>query len=359
MEKKTTYMIAGAVLAAVLAVAIVIPIQGAEDRNQSANAKIAGQFSNQGNQIMVTVYSPFGVETISSFQIIHMSNLMGSQRYSIQLEGPVMNDKWTLLNWVQNDMHRLKSTDVPSGTMLFGTGKVAATEMAQPKAGDPPTAGVEGKVTVQITQGMTFQPTAANVLRQYDFGGCYIGGYKIATFHDPDKPFNDQSTPGYAETVLFVCSSLYDVHPQNINGAIETNPKIMNEKGELIIKSSEKYRSPIVIEDQNQLRLETKSKQVKPDIVTRTELDKASYKIGDKATFTVTFTDLQGDNIDPDKIKAYYDGQAVQLEKQNVGVYTFTTSGLAKTNHQLIVSAEKTGFPTETTYLSMPIQHIS
>ncbi len=358
MEKKTTYMIAGAVLAAVMAVAIVIPIQGAEDRNQSANAKIAGQFSNQGNQIMVTVYSPFGVETISSFVIMRMSNVMGSHLYSIELTGPIMQDKATLLNWIQNDMNRLKSTDVPS-TLIIATGKVSGTEMPQPKPGQEPTSAVEGKVTVQITQGMTFQPTAANVMRQFDFAGCYIAGYNIVTMHDPDKTLAEQGNPQYFETVLFACSSLTDVHPPNINGAIETNPKIFNEKGELILKSSEKYRSPIVIEDQNRLQLETKSKQVKPEIVTRTELDKASYKIGDKATFTVTFTDLQGNNIDPDKIKAYYDGQAVQLEKQNVGVYTFTTSGLAKTNHQLIVSAEKTGFPTETTYLSMPIQHIS
>ncbi len=93
--------------------------------------------------------------------------------------------------------------------------------------------------------------------------------------------------------------------------------------------------------------------------MTRTELDKQSYKTGDVATFTVTFTDLEGNNIDPDKIKAYYDSQVVKLQKQDVGIYTFATPDLTKANHQLIVSAEKTGFPTETTYLSIPTKRIS
>ncbi len=361
MNKKTTYTIAGATLAAVLAVALVMPFAiGEVDRNQSSNDKVSPQFGNQGNNIMVTVYSPWGVETISSFQIIDISNLMGSQLYSIELEGPIMNDKQTILNWVQNDMHRLKSTEVPSAMTARATGKVGGTEMPQPKPGQGPVSAVEGRVTIQITQGMDLTPTAANLLRQYDFGGCYVAGYKIFTLHDPDKPFNDQATPQYVEVVLFACSSLTDVHPPNINGAIITNPKIMNEKGELILQSSEKYRYPVVIEDQSQLKLETQSKQVvKQEIVTRTELDKLSYKTGDTATFTVTFTDLQGNNIDPDTIKAYYDSQVVKLQKQDIGVYTFATPSLTKTNHQLVVNVEKSGFPTKTTYLSLSIQRIS
>jgi len=43
----------------------------------------------------------------------------------------------------------------------------------------------------------------------------------------------------------------------------------------------------------------------------------------------------------------------------DTGVYAYTTPGLTKAHHQLIVSAGKTDFATDTTYLSIPIHHIS
>ena len=114
-----------------------------------------------------------------------------------------------------------------------------------------------------------------------------------------------------------------------------------------------------MIEGNKNLEKQNLEKQVKQEIVTRTELAKSSYKIGDIATFTVAFTDLEGRNIDPDTIKAYYDGKMIQLERQNIGVYTYSTSGLTKAHHQLIVSAEKSSFATDTTYLTIPIHNIS
>lgn len=134
----------------------------------------------------------------------------------------------------------------------------------------------------------------------------------------------------------------------------DDNRQIVNEKGELIITSRE-YRQPIVLESYKKIE----STGVKKEIVTGIGLDKTEYKVGDAAVFTVTFNDANGNPIDPDTIRAIYNGKMAELQKDEKGVYTFTTQPLIKEHQQLIVSVDKSGFPTDTTYLSIPIHRIS
>ncbi len=317
----------------------------------------------EATKIIVEVDSPYGHDDITSFKVFQTDNLMAKQDYHIlRLQGPVMKDKPAVLPWIADYLGKL-----PNGLATDGVA-VKAGEIAKftkPKEGTKieNTIASTGKVTLKLLQGNT-DVQQTDKVRELDFSGCYIAGYDLGTRSDERRPFFN---PGIQqiEQVTFACTEIKDLGTSGDRGILfgraQMHPQIMNEKGELIIKSSEKYRQPtIVIEDRNQAHVEAKSKEVvKQEIVTRTELDKTAYKIGDKATFTVTFTDLEGNNIDPDAIKAYYDSQVVKLQKQNVGVYTYTTSGLSKTNHQLIVSAEKKDWATDTTYLTIPVQRIS
>jgi len=312
-------------------------------------------------KIVVEIDSPYGHDDITSFKAFQTDNLLAKQPYHIlRLQGPVMRDKPFVLPWVADYLGKL-----PDGLSADGV-FVKAGEIAKlTKSKDSKTFGntiaSTGKVTLKLLQGTT-DVEQTDKVRELDFSGCYIAGYDLYTKNDERRPYTN---PGieHVEQITFACTEIKDLGTSGDRGILfgraQMHPQIVNEKGELIIQGSEKYRSPIVIEDQSQLKLDTKSKQVKQEIVTRTELDKPSYKTGDKATFTVTFTDLEGNNIDPDTIKAYYDSQVVKLQKQDTGVYTFTTSSLTKTDHQLIVSVEKSSFPASTTYLSLPIHRIS
>ena len=128
--------------------------------------------------------------------------------------------------------------------------------------------------------------------------------------------------------------------------------EVVNEKGELVVTSRE-YRQPIIIDN-----VQEQNKSVKQEIVTSIESDRLTYNPGEVVVFTVTFADLEGNVIDPDEIKAYYDSNMIELQRQDTGVYAYTTSGLTKANHQIVVNAEKTGFAEDTTYLSISVQHI-
>lgn len=197
-------------------------------------------------------------------------------------------------------------------------------------------------------------------LRQYEFSGCHVAGYDLFSHNDERRPYLN---PGviHVEQVTFACTGIKALTGESMNSrgitvdtAINNDGReIRNEKGELIIESRE-YRQPIVMDNMQ----EEPANSLKQEIVTTIISDEVYYQLNEVATFIATFTDLEGNAIDPDEIKAYYDGMMIQLDRQDTGVYTYTTSGLTKSHHQLIVSAEKADFATDTTYLSIPIDRI-
>ncbi len=361
-KKQTTILASIATVTIVSAVLFLHSLHTATaSSDPAARDPLFTSLTGEALKIIVEVDSPYGHDDITSFKAFETDNLMAKQDYHIlRLQGPIMKDKPAVLPWIADYLGKLPAGLAADGVAVK-VGEIAKLTKSKNGTKFDNTIASTGKVTLKLLQGDT-DVQQTDKVRQLDFSGCYIAGYDLYTKTDERRPY---ANPGieHVEQITFACTTIKDLGTSGDRGILFgrslAQPQQVNEKGELIIKSSEKYRFPIVIEDQSQLKLETKSKQVvKQEIVTRTELDKTSYKTGDTATFTVTFTDLEGNNIDPDTIRAYYDSQVVKLQKQDVGVYTFTTSGLTKTNHQLTVSAEKNGFATDTTYLTIPIQRI-
>lgn len=364
MKKQTTML---ASIAAVTIVAAMLTFSGVLN---FAAAKTTSEFSNDRGigsnigavqKIIVDIDSPYGQETISSFKLFQTDNLMKkSGFYTLRLFGPIMRDKLTLLGWIEQDLGKLPEGLYIETPITTGGNKPAKMTKMNP---DKPITMVpmKGKVTLQLLEGnQDLLPTV--VIRQFEFSGCHVAGYTLGTNYDDEKQYFHDGLQHFEE-VDFACTDVKDMSTSSSNNrglvvltAINNDDrKITNEKGELIITNRE-YRQPIVMEGSKNIE---GSKYVKQDLVTRTALDKTNYKIGDVATFTITFTDTEGNNIDPDTIRAVYDSKLIQLEKKDVGIYTFTTPGLTKEAHQIIVSAEKTGFPTDTSYLSIPISRIS
>lgn len=363
MKKQTT------MLASIAAVTIVVAMLMFSGVLNFAAAKTTSEFSNDrginvvgaAQKILVTIDSPYGHEQINTFKVFQTDNLMKkSGFYTLRLLGGIMKDKLTLLGWIEHDLGKLP--DGLTVKMPFTTGGNKPAELTKAKEGAKiDYVPMKGKVTLQLLEGnQDLLPT--EVIRQFEFSGCHVMGYTLGTNYDDEKSYFKDGIQHFEE-VDFACTDVKDFSTTSMNSrglVVQTainndNRKITNEKGELIITNRE-YRQPIVMEDSKNIE---ESKYVKQDLVTRTELDKTNYKIGDVATFTITFTDAEGNNIDPDTIRAVYDSKLIQLEKKDVGIYTYTTSGLTKEAHQIIVSAEKTGFPTDTSYLSIPISRIS
>ncbi|MEM2759160.1 MAG: hypothetical protein QXU32_02925 [Nitrososphaerales archaeon] len=365
MNKQTTML---ASIAVVSVVATMLVLSGVITANAATRERSAVTYtvppvspaSGEAGKIMVQIDSPFGQEVISSFKVFQTDNLMKqSGYYTLRLQGPVVEDKRTLLHWVANDLGNMPD-GLAADSIAVGGGK--PQKMTKPKEGTTVTKiPLTGKVAVQLLEG-TQDMYATQKIRNIEFSGCHIAGYHLGTLVEDEKPYFKDGFQ-YYEEVVFACTSIRDLKntsTENIRGVfVQTainndNRQITNEKGELIISSRE-YRQPIVLESKKVEEL----KNVKKEIVTRLELDKTYYKIGDMAVFKVTFTDVEGNAVDPDTIRAVYDGKMVGLEKQDAGVYTFTTPGLTKDHHQLIVSVDKGGFPTDTTYLSIPTSRIS
>jgi len=311
-------------------------------------------------KLIVEIDSPFGFEKITSFKLFQTDNMMKeSSYYTLRLFGPIANDKRTLLTWIANDMGELPNgltTELPITT---GGGKPA--KMTTPKEGQMiDKIPLTGKVTLKLLEGYQ-DAYATSYVRQIEYSGCHVAGYHMGTNYDDEKAFFKDGIE-HVEEVVFACKSVRSLTSASTDnrGIIveraydDSDRQITNEKGELITSSRE-YRQPIVIDNSDNVKVSS----AKQEIVTRIELDKTSYNTNDKATFTVTFTDIDGNNINPDKVRAIYDSKMVQLDRQDVGVYTFVTPELAKASHQLIVIADKDGFPTDTTYLSIPISRIS
>lgn len=326
---------------------------------------LLGELNGQVTKIVVEIDSPFGFERITSFKVFQTDNMIRKDGfYTLRLTGPIMNDKITLLHWVSRDIGKLPDGLYTQLPITSGGGKPAI--MTKPKEGASiDVLPMSGKVTLFLLESSQDVYSPANqAVRKFEFSGCHVAGYNLGAMYDDKKSFFRDGVQ-YFEEVVFACSGIRDVKSPGTNSnrgfmverAFNNDDRqITNEKGELIITSRE-YRQPIVLESKQQVEKELKS--AKQEIVARTELDKTYYKIGDAATFTVTFTDIEGNSIDPDTIKAVYNGRTIQLEKHDAGIYTFTTPPLLKAHHQLIVSVEKNGFPTDTTYMSIPIHRIS
>ena len=72
--------------------------------------------------------------------------------------------------------------------------------------------------------------------------------------------------------------------------------------------------------------------------------DKQTYFTGQIAIFTLKFSSPAGLPIDPESMRAIYDGVTVSLEKKSEGVYIYKTPPLVPTLHTLQVIAEKHGY---------------
>lgn len=366
MDKKRTTLVS---IVAVTIIGAVLLIAGFLDKvdagqttslyNSDPNLSGSGVVG-QVSKIVVDIDSPYGFETLTTFRGFQTDNLMKEGTYTtLRLFGPIMDDKRTLLHWIASDVGKLPdglTTELPITT---GGGKPA--KMSKAKEGSTiDKIPLSGKVTLKLLEGYQ-DAYSTSYARQIEFSGCHVADYHLGTNYDDEKPYFKDGIEHFEE-VVFACKNIKDLQGNSMNSRgimterayNDNNRQIMNEKGELIITSRE-YRQPIVMGNHKQ----TESINLKPEIATRIELDKTHYEMGDVATFAITFGDLEGNAIDPDTIRAIYDGKMVQLTKQDTGIYTFTTPGLAKAHHQLIVSVDKSGFPTDTTYLSIPIQRVS
>jgi len=316
--------------------------------------------TGEATKIIVEIDSPYGFERITSFSVMQTDNLMQILGYhTLKLQGFIHADKRTLLNWIAQDLGKL-----PDGLSIDGVfargGDYSRMTKAKPNS-TITMVPMTGTVRVQLLEDRaSLFAEEHEKLRQLEFSGCHVAGYDIFTHNDERREYLSVGII-HVEQVTFACTAVRDLNAISMNSRgiiVDTainneGRKIMNEKGELIINSRE-YRQPIVMDndqkEENSLKLE---------IVATAVTDNTYYQIGEPATFMVTFTDLEGVMIEPDTIKAYFDGKMIQLEQQDTGVYIYTTPGLTKEHHQLIVSAEKEDFATDTIYLSLPMHRIS
>ncbi|MFQ5941643.1 MAG: hypothetical protein ACE5KA_08105 [Nitrososphaerales archaeon] len=354
MDKKDTTMVASIAIAilvsAVLFVSGVLNVRTADA--DSSRFTTTSSVIGSGEKIIVEIESPYGFERISSFKTFNTSNLMKKGDFhTLKLQGTVMNDKRTLLDWIARDIGEMPDGLAADGIVTHGGMEV---KMTKPKEGATvEKIAITGKVTLIVLEGFD-DMYATNKLREIEFSGCHIAGYHLGTLYDNDRPYSLENRLEHYEQVDFACTAVKDLKSdiRNNRGITVLRPfnertqELENEKGELIITSRE-YREPVT------------SKKVDQKIVATAELEKTHYKIGEIAIFTVTFTDLEGNAIDPDTIKAVYDGKMIQLKRQDIGIYTYATDTLTKEHHQLIVNAEKKEFDTDTTFLSIPIHRIS
>ena len=90
------------------------------------------------------------------------------------------------------------------------------------------------------------------------------------------------------------------------------------------------------------------------ELVVTTDGNKNKYLLGDRALFSVAFSDGAGNFVDPDFLRSTYDGKFVEMTNLAVGRSTFETPHLVKfEQHQFGVFAAKWGF--ESTQKSITI----
>jgi len=87
-----------------------------------------------------------------------------------------------------------------------------------------------------------------------------------------------------------------------------------------------------------------------------TDSNKNRYSVGSMAFFSVAFHDGMGNFVDPDFIRATYDGKFVSMNKEEMGRYTFETTRLVKfEEHQFGVFAEKLGYTSAQKSLTVTV----
>jgi hypothetical protein len=80
------------------------------------------------------------------------------------------------------------------------------------------------------------------------------------------------------------------------------------------------------------------------ELTLTTDGNKNRYTLGQQAFVNVAFTDNLANFVDPDFLRATYDGKFVEMNKEDVGRYTFTTPPLVKfEQHQFGVFATMWG----------------
>jgi hypothetical protein len=87
-----------------------------------------------------------------------------------------------------------------------------------------------------------------------------------------------------------------------------------------------------------------------------TDGNKNKYSFGERALFSVALSDGSANFVDPDFLRATYDGKFVEMKNVAVGRYTFETSPLIKfEQHQFGVFAEKWGFHSSQKSLTITV----
>lgn len=92
------------------------------------------------------------------------------------------------------------------------------------------------------------------------------------------------------------------------------------------------------------------------DLEITTDGNKNRYGLGDRALFSVAFHDGMGNFVDPDNMKATYDGNFISLNNIEVGRYTFETPQLVRfEQHQFGVFVDKFGYASAQKSLTITV----
>jgi hypothetical protein len=85
----------------------------------------------------------------------------------------------------------------------------------------------------------------------------------------------------------------------------------------------------------------------------RLEVQRASYLAFESATVNIVVKDIDNNRVDPDRITSRFDNNPVTLLKQNTGTYVFSVASLSPGNHQLHLTAEKTGHTSDVLFITL------
>ena len=99
------------------------------------------------------------------------------------------------------------------------------------------------------------------------------------------------------------------------------------------------------------------------DMITVAATDKKLYKEGEAALVFANFieAEIEGKNIeygnfiDPDSMRATYDGEPVELSKKKSGSYTFVTPPLTVGHHQLVINPAKEGYNNRVGFITVQV----
>jgi len=87
--------------------------------------------------------------------------------------------------------------------------------------------------------------------------------------------------------------------------------------------------------------------EVRLNALTITVEKKSTYLAFEGATVNIMVNDIDGLLIDPDTITSRFDGNAVTLLQQDIGMYAFSVASLSPGSHQLQIKVEKRGYTSD------------